>query len=573
MEVNVSRYTRREFFGSGVTLAAALGIPLRPPGWGAQSASGPGPNLVVLNGRVYTVDDVLPRAEAFAVKDGRFIAIGSTADIRNLVTADTQVIDAGGMTVTPGFIDAHCHPTGVRELLDVDCDVRTIREIKQLLRAKAQETPPDYWVVGFKYDDTKVVDETTGRYRRINRWDLDEAVPDRPVRVSHRGGHIAWYNSMALEMAGVDRDTPDPFGGRFERNASGELTGLVEERAQRVFDGVGKYAERTRADRQGGVRYISQLMTAAGLTSVHQTGGDMDSLVALQDAYAAAEMRFRMFWLPSGNGDAYEPLKAAGVRTGFGDEWLRVGAVKYVADGSCSGRTMAMSTPYEGRPNDYGILTMTQEEIHEVVEEAHRHDWQVGIHSNGDVAIDMVLNAYERVQRLWPRTDPRHRLEHCTLVNPDLLRRIKATGSVPTPFWTYCHYHGNKWGEYGEEKLRWMFAHRSFLDYGIPVAGGSDYVPGPFEPLMAIQSMVTRKDLKGRVWGANQRITVDEALRVGTINGAHASHEEALKGSITAGKLADFVILAEDPHDVDPDHIKEITVVRTVVGGRTMHEA
>jgi predicted amidohydrolase YtcJ len=268
--------------------------------------------------------------------------------------------------------------------------------------------------------------------------------------------------------------------------------------------------------------------------------------------------------------EIFKGLKAAGVRTGFGDEWLRIGAVKFSADGSASERTMRMSTPYEGRPDDYGILTMTQEEIHEAVEDAHRHDFQIGIHANGDVTIDMVLNAYERVQRLWPRKDPRHRIEHCTLVNPDLLRRIKAAGVIPTPFYTYVHYHGEKWAEYGEEKLEWMFAHRSFLDYGIPVAAASDYTPGPYEPLMGIQSMVTRKDYKGRVWGANQKITVDEAIRVCTLNAAHASFEEGLKGSIEAGKLADFVVLAEDPHLVDPDHIKEIGIVRTVVGGKTM---
>ncbi|MEX0911810.1 MAG: amidohydrolase family protein [Gemmatimonadota bacterium] len=244
---------------------------------------------------------------------------------------------------------------------------------------------------------------------------------------------------------------------------------------------------------------------------------------------------------------------------------------KFSADGSASGRTMAMSTPYVGRPDDYGILTMTQQEIHDAVEDAHRNDFQVVIHANGDRAIDMVLNAYERVQRLWPRTDPRHRIEHATLINPDILRRIKELGVIPELFTTYVHYHGNKWAEYGEEKMQQMFAFRSMLDHDIPVAFGSDYVPGPFEPLMGIQSMVTRKDLNGRVWGANQRVTVEEAIRIGTINGARASFDEDKKGSIAAGKLADFVIFAEDPHDVDPDAIKHIPVVRTVVGGKTMH--
>ncbi len=183
----------------------------------------------------------------------------------------------------------------------------------------------------------------------------------------------------------------------------------------------------------------------------------------------------------------------------------------------------------------------------------------------------MVLKAYELAQRLHPRKDPRHRIEHCTLVNPGLLKRIAAIGAIPTPFYTYVYYHGDKWAQYGEERVRWMFAHRSFLDHGIRVAGASDHVPGPYEPLMAIQSMVTRKDYRGRTWGENQKISVAEALRVCTLHGAYASFEEKIKGSITAGKLADFVILGEDPHKVEPERIKDIKVVRTVVGGQTVH--
>jgi len=229
-----------------------------------------------------------------------------------------------------------------------------------------------------------------------------------------------------------------------------------------------------------------------------------------------------------------------------------------------------MSTSYVGT-SDYGILTMTQDQLDEAIDDAHSHGFQVGVHANGDVTIDMVLKAYERALQKWPDRNRRHRIEHCTLVNPDLIRRIKANGVIPTPFWTYVYYHGEKWKEYGDEKVAWMFAHKSFLDAGIRVPGASDYTPGPFEPLMAIQSMVTRKDYKGRVWGPNQKVTVDQALTIATINGAYASSEENLKGSITAGKLADFVVLERDPHDVDPDQIMNIKVNRTVVGGKTMY--
>ena len=348
----------------------------------------------------------------------------------------------------------------------------------------------------------------------------------------------------------------------------------ISERAREFFSDLIPEGS-TREQRQAGVKRISELMTASGLTSVHDAGASLEDIVAYQDAHRAGEMLFRMYMMirgePYRGGVAYAGLRSAGVRTGFGDERLRVGGIKFTADGSASGRTMAMSTPYVGRPDDFGLLAMDQQQTNEFVEEAHRNGYQIGIHANGDVAIDMVLNAYERAQELWPRENVRHRIEHCSLVNESLLERIAAGGYIPTPFWTYVYYHGDKWAEYGAEKMQMMFPHRSFLDHGIRVAGASDYTPGPYEPMMAIQSMVTRTDYADRDWGPRQKITVDEALRVGTINGAYASFEEDIKGSITPGKLADFVILEQDPHTVDPDQIINIPVVRTVVGGKTVH--
>ena len=563
----MAKFSRRKFIGSSSALAAAgLGLPMQSTLSAAQTIdSRSAPDYVVINARVLTSDDNMPRAEAFAVKDDRFIAVGTSSDILNLASSGSEIIDAEGMTVTPGFIDAHSHPSsgGVNELVQVNAELRSVVEIKQAIAERARNTPGGQWVRAFKYDDTKL-DEG----RPVNRFDLDEAAPENPVVVGHRGGHTGVYNSMALAMAGVTSETPDPADGRFYRDENGVLTGLVAEKARDVFRDLIP-SDSNREERRDGVTLISQMMTAAGLTSVHQTGGGRNDMIAYQDARADDGLHFRMYLFP--RGQLFFDLVNSGIRTGFGDEVFRIGAVKFGADGSASERTMAMSTPFEGSPGDHGILTMNQEEIHEAVENAHRNDFQVGIHANGDIAIDMVLNAYERVQSLWPRPDPRHRIEHCSLVNPDLLRRIKATGSIPTPFYTYVHYHGNKGVYYGEEKMKWMFAHKSFLDYGIPVAPASDYTPGPYEPLMGIQSMVTRKDWMGRVWGPNQRISVDEALKVCTMNGAYASFEENIKGSITTGKLADFVILAEDPHDVDPDQIKNIEIVRTVVGGTTMY--
>ena len=264
-----------------------------------------------------------------------------------------------------------------------------------------------------------------------------------------------------------------------------------------------------------------------------------------------------------------------GIATGFGDEWIRLGATsEHTCDGSFSERTMALSVPYPGvEPPYQGNVTTTQDDLNAWVERVHRAGIQVNCHANGDVAIDMVLTAFERAQRLFPRPDPRPKITHCTLINDDLLRRIKAAGAVPAPFTSYAYYNSDKFHFYGEDLMQRSMAYRSFADAGITAAAGSDFSPGPFAPLMGIQGMVTRKGWNGETWGANQRISVDEALRVNTINGAYASHEEAIKGSITPGKLADFVVLADDPHTVDQDKIKDIAIVRTVTGGNTVYQA
>jgi predicted amidohydrolase YtcJ len=565
----VARISRREAFG----LTSVLALPALAKSANTAGCRSQDCELVLLNARVLTMDEAQPSAEAFAVKGGRFLAIGSSADIRPLITRNTQVIDAGRMTVTPGFIDAHCHPGEVEELYDVSADLPTVREIQDALRKRAASTPSGHWVRGFKFDDTKLTDG-----RVLSRRDLDAAVPDHPARVDHRGGHTTWFNSKAFELAGITRTTPDPRDGRYYRDENGDLQGEVAENARDVFDRVGLHEQFTPEQQRERYRkataFMSRKLVATGLTTVHDAWAFNDKIRAYQDAYFAGELLHRAYVLPAGTGaDAPFPkLRDAGIYTGLGHDYVRIGAVKFVADGSASERTMRMSTPFMGRPNDYGILTMDQKEIHEAVEDAHRHGWQVGIHANGDVTIDMVLNAYERVLREWPHPDRRHRIEHCSLVNADLVLRIKATGSIPTPFWTYIYYHGEKWKAYGDEKMRSMFAHRWFLDAGIRVPGASDYSPGPFEPMMALQSLVTRTDYSGRVWGANQRVSIDEALRIGTINGAYASYEEQVKGSITVGKFADFVVLGQDPHKVEPDRLKDIPIMRTVVGGKTVFQ-
>lgn len=553
----------RRRFAQGIA-TGGLGVfarPLLAAGfWGKA-------DIVVRCDTLYTMDPDYPDASAFAVRGNRILAVGAAADIQALAGPATEVIDARGLTVTPGFIDAHSHPLGANEVISANVDVRSIADIQGALRKRAVATPAGQWVLGHMYDDTKLAEG-----RALNRQDLDAVSTAHPIFVKHRGGHTGVVNSLAFELAGVTVETPDPEGGKFYREGE-RLTGKVAEHAVDVFEAVGEWPGVDRAGHADNVALMTRRMAASGLTSTTDAWGSATGWRAYDDAYRAGRLSLRVSFMPGGKDGIYAAMKAAGLHSGFGDAMLRVGAVKYGADGSASERTMAMSTPYEGRSDDFGILTMSVEDINAAVDDAVAHDFRIGIHANGDLAIDRVLSAYERVLADMAGRNPRFRIEHCSLVTPSLLDRIRDAGVVPTPFYTYAHYHGNKWGEYGEEKMRNMFAHRSFLDHGIPVAPASDFTPGPYEPMMALQSMVTRKDFQGRVWGPNQRISVDEAMRVCTVNGAYASFEEDQKGSITPGKLADFVVLGDDPNSVDADRIKEISILRTVMDGRTTFEA
>jgi len=232
---------------------------------------------------------------------------------------------------------------------------------------------------------------------------------------------------------------------------------------------------------------------------------------------------------------------------------------------------MALSVNYPGT-NYKGNVTTTRDDLNAWVEKVHRAGIQVNCHANGDVAIDMYLTAFERAQQLSPRPDARPKITHCTLINDDLVRRMKELNAVPALFTTYAYYNSDKFGFYGEELMKRCMAFRTLLDAGIHVAAGSDFSPGPFDPRMAIQGMVTRTGWDGKTWGANQKISLDEAIRVNTLNGAYNSHEEAVKGSITAGKLADYVVLAEDLYAIPVDRIKDVKIIRTVVGGTTVYE-
>jgi len=523
------------------------------------------PDLILHNGNIWTVNPGMPRAQAVAVSGSRFTAVGLNDEVLNLATAHTRKVDLGTKRVLPGFNDAHAHPSmsGVRHLRMLACDMSSITAIQAALRARSAQTPTGQWVLGFLYDDGKTP-------RPLNRRDLDEAVPDHPVLVRHRGGHTAFVNSRAFALAGVDDTTPDPPGGRFDHEPSGRLNGHVSDNAMAIFVKLTAY-EPTRDDYRKGVGLVAKMMSSKGVTSVCDADAQPEDLQAYQDARDAGELVTRVYCHITYS--AIDRLIATGIHTGLGDEWIRLGAVKLYTDGSISERTAWLSQDYLGVPGYHGLQLGTRDEVYEAARKTHAVGWQVATHANGDLAIDEILGIYEQVHQEVPRRDPRFRIEHCTLINEASVARMRSLGVIPVPFSCYVYFHGDVMHFYGEERLKQMFAMRTFLDAELRPTDSSDYTASPSHPMMWLQSQVTRADMNGHQWGLNQRITVEEAIRCGTIHGAYASFEEAQKGSIEPGKLADLIVLDRDPLTADPSSLIQIAVERTMVGGKWVYES
>ena len=523
------------------------------------------PELILHNSNVWTVNDKQPRAQAIAISGGRILAVGTDAEVLGLAAGLSKKIDLGGNTVLPGFIDAHAHPcaSGVEHLRMVACDKDSIAEIQAALRQRAAQTSPGQWVIGFLYDDGKTP-------HPISRQELDAAVPDHPVLVRHRGGHTIFVNSLALKAAGVDEKTPDPPSGRYDHDSSGQLTGHISDHAIEPFLKLTAFTP-TRDDYREAAKLISKIFSSKGVTSAGDADAGIEELQGYQDCRDAGDLRMRVCSHMSVR--VLDHMIAAGVHTGFGDEWLRIGAVKQYADGSISERTAWLSEPYIGIANYHGLEVGTREELLENSRKAHAAGWQLATHANGDLAIDKTLSVYEQVQRELPTPDPRYRIEHCTLLNESLLQRMHTLNAIPVPFSGYVYFHGDVMHFYGEQRTEHMFPMRDFLSHGLRPADSSDYTASPSDPMMWLRSQVTRTDMHGNVWGANQKISLEEAIRCGTINGAYSTFEEKTKGSLEPGKLADLIVLAQDPFKKEPMSLQTIAVERTMVGGQWVFES
>lgn len=516
-----------------------------------------------------------PPVDAMVLLGDRVVATGDHKDLAARFPIE-ETISLDGVVV-PGLNDAHVHPTMTAEnQLHVDCSPEIAVDedrLVALLRAEADACEPGEWVIGSRYDQSK----TTGG-RVVDRHFLDRVTGDIPTLLYHVSVHWGVLNSAGLRAAGLGDDSTDPQDGALGRDGEGRLNGVVYEQA--LFDiAYPALARRPTAvpassldQRLRSLDRVQQMFHAVGLTSACDALCGPEDVRLLMAARAAGSLTLRTGMLLAY--PHYEHLTALGLR-GLGDEQLRLVGVKAFVDGACAGGNCLVDQPFEGTDDDHGMQTMDTAALEDLVARTHADGVVLGVHANGDRAIRMLLTAHEKARATGPQplTAVRHRIEHCTLVDDDILGRMKALGLVAVPFGSYARFHGDKLpGYYGEERLERMFAHRSLLDAGIPVAGSSDYPCGPLEPLAAITSCVERRSLDGSLVGASQRISVEEALRLYTSGAAYATGEEHLKGRLRAGLLADFVELSQDIFETPLAEIAALEVQSTWVGGRCVFD-
>lgn len=524
-------------------------------------------DLVFLNGQVITMGESRPRAQAVAVFRDRIVLVGDAAAVRSEIGPQTEVIDLKGRALLPGFNDAHCHIVGYgQSRLWIDCRAEVTPDLEALLnkvKEAAAKHEPGHWIRGRGYEDTRLPPNYA-----VTRHDLDRVAPQHPVYLVRVCGHVSVANSRALELAGITRETPDLPGGDIDRDAHGEPTGVLREMAlDLIRDVLPPLAQK---EVEASILRAAQDYLSAGITSVQNAGTGALELGAFYNLHKRNELPLRVYLMVAP--EVMDPLIEAGLRTGFGDDRLRVGPLKVFMDGGIGARTAAMHEPYANEPENRGITRMEQEELNELVERAHRAGFQIGCHAIGDRAIEAVLDAYERVLERWPRADHRYRIEHCGLPSGDLLDRMAKLDVLPVPQPIFLREGGDPYlRNLGEERAHQVYPLRRFLDAGFPISGSSDSPVSSFAPLIGIETAVTRRTWDGQTLGPGQEVTLEEALRMYTLNGAYASFEEHIKGSIKVGKLADLVVLERDPFQVPPDKVADISVEMTIVGGEIVY--
>jgi hypothetical protein len=529
---------------------------------------------IYYNGNIVTMDESQPMAEAVLVQEGRIISVGCNQEILHQMTQNTETIDLDGMTMLPGFSDNHLHLLGYGiSLMEVDLfGLTSIEQVIQRISEKAATTEKGKWILGRGWDQNLYRE---GRY--FNRHDLDQAAPHNPVAVSRICGHAVVLNSLALTLAKIDVNTEDPIGGRVDRDPeTGEPNGIVREEAIRLIKHI--IPPYSNADLKSALRLASLKAVSTGITSV--TTDD----VSAAGGVAKCLDLYRSLWDGEGGGiranlliaeSFLHELYSLGMRTGSGDHQVRIGPAKMFQDGSLGARTAAMLEPYSDSPDEKGLLIHSQEDLDHKVNAAHQAGMQIGIHAIGDAAIESVLLAYKKAQTLDQRPDPRHRVIHYEVVNPQILEISKELGIIADIQPKFLTTDGS-WLEsrLGPDRMRNACAWATIINKGIIAVGGSDCPVEPLDPILGIHAAVTRKvyDSPDPSWVPEERISVTEAIKMFTSNGAFSSFEENIRGRIIPGLLADFVVLDRDPWKIMPEDLANMQVVYTIIGGEVVYK-
>ena len=534
------------------------------------------PDLILANGRVLTADARDSEAQAVAVKFGRILATGSSRDMLELRGSKTEVVDLKGRTVIPGLTDPHVHlaDDGASSLHKIDVrdfytNVRAIPHILEVVRAQAREVPPGTWIVG---TGSPMQDFRMPEKRFPSRQELDAVAPDHPVSIGF-GAHITVANSKALELAKVTKETKAPGGGAIELDpATGELTGKLVERAQYLVRNV--IPPYTYDQMKDGIVHAMKRALRRGVTTIHDIVTNNETVRGYQELVLEGRLPIRASLLIRIIEAKIVPesLLNLGLKTGFGNDWLKIGGVKMSIDGGITGRVAAFHEPYADDPCRCGLIRIPSEELDSTVDAYHKAGHRVCIHAIGDKAMDMALDAVEKALAAKPRADHRHRIEHLGnwMITKERLERIRRLDVLPVPNVPFMHYIWESLLEcIGPKRLEGSFGVKTMLASGIKLTSGSDG-PGywPADPLRDMSTTVSRKIWSGLTVGSEEAISAAQALRMFTINAAYNGFEERIKGSIETGKLADLAVLAQDPLSIEPEKIKDIPVDMTIVDGK-----
>jgi predicted amidohydrolase YtcJ len=446
---------------------------------------------------------------------------------------------------------------------------RAISEVTAEIARRAATLKEGDWILGSGWDDSKLTE-----HRYISRQDLDPVSPRNPVYLMHVSGHLAAANSAALKLAGVTRDTPDPQGGVIERDSKGEPTGVLKDTAMEL---VGRILPSDPPDLdERAAQLVSQKAAEVGLTTIHDIYLSPEEMKGYQDAYRRGWLKIRIQMSPQiGSIADAEKLAHSGVHTGFGDDMLKFGAAKMFADGGMGARTIAIYAPgVLGEPDNLGVLRWTSDDMLKAHLLAASGGWQLETHAIGDRAIDQVLDSYKAVIKQLSLRDPRFRIVHAGISTPAVQKRMQELNVIIDGNPPFVYWIGSWFVKYGAERVRWSYPARSYIENGVLEAAGSDVDVTPISPWWGIWSAVVRKDLaSGQVLAPEERLTVAEALRLYTVNGAYAGFEESRKGSLESGKLADLVVLDRNVLAVPSDQLKDVRVLQTYVGGELVYSA